>query len=180
MVTWLSDNEKYALIALEVRVNGRNPMTEFAPGYWAWTDVPLEVPPHWREWLGTVQTEAIEHSNLILLCKVSSKTPAVLDAENELLKRRVWSLYIGLLLSSTFTLDRPPILLSGARQGRRVGHPQSDLARVVGLKLDQALCQRERCNGRAGSAVRPPTRATCCIASARGTVALFSRAYSIC
>lgn len=44
------------------------------------------------------------------------QSPAVLDAENELLKRRVWSLYIGLLLSSTFTLDRPPILLSGARQ----------------------------------------------------------------
>jgi hypothetical protein len=39
----------------------------------------------------------------------------VLDAENELLRRRVWGFYIGLLLSSTFTLDRPPVMLTGTQ-----------------------------------------------------------------
>jgi hypothetical protein len=37
----------------------------------------------------------------------------VLDGENELLKRQVSGFYNGLLLSSTFTLGRPPILLTG-------------------------------------------------------------------
>jgi hypothetical protein len=116
MSPWLSDNEKYALIALEVRVDQHTPLLrEVAVGYWAWTYVPLKVPLYWREWLGTIQTEAIENSNLILLCKTLTKTSAVLDAENELLKRRVWGFYIGLLLSSTFTLDRPPVMLTGAQ-----------------------------------------------------------------
>jgi hypothetical protein len=116
MSSWLSNNEKYALIALGVGRDQRFPLQEFAAGYWAWTDVPLEVPPHWREWLGTVQTEAIERSTLFLACKMVSKTPRVLDGENELLKRQVWGFYIGLLLSSTFTLGRPPILLTGGQK----------------------------------------------------------------
>jgi hypothetical protein len=76
----------------------------------------MAVPEHWREWLGTIQTEAVERSNLTLLCKMPSKTPAVLDTESEILKRRVWGFYIGLLLSSMFTLDRPPIQLTGAQR----------------------------------------------------------------
>lgn len=116
MSGWLSDNEKYALIALEVRTDERIPLEELVPGYWAWSDLSLAVPPHWREWLGTIQTEAIEHSNLFLMCKTPSETPAVLDSENEILKRRVWGFYIGLLLSSTFTLHQPPIKLTGAQK----------------------------------------------------------------
>jgi hypothetical protein len=125
----LSDNEKYALIALEVRVDQYTPLLqEVAAGYWAWTYVPLKVPSRWREWLGTTQTEAIENSNLILLCKTPTKTPAVLDAENELLKRRVWDFYIALLLSSTFMLDRPPVMLTGAQTDGEWGiHQQSSL-----------------------------------------------------
>ncbi len=113
MSTWLSDNEKYALIALDVRVRQRIPLQQFAPGYWASTDIRLEVPLHWREWLGTIQTEALARSTLILLCKMASLTPQVLDTQNELLKRQVWGFYIGLLLSSTFTPDEPPMALTG-------------------------------------------------------------------
>ena len=129
MSGWLSDNEKYALIALEVRTDERIPLEELVPGYWAWSDLPLAVPPHWREWLGTIQTEAIEHSDLFLMCKTPSETPAVLDSENEILKRRVWGFYIGLLLSSTFTLHQPPIKLTGAQKdGERDIRQQTPLA----------------------------------------------------
>jgi hypothetical protein len=118
MSAWLSDNEKYALITLEVRVDEGIPLRDFAPGYWAWSDAPIALPGHWREWLGTIQSEAIERGDLVLLCKIASKTPTVLDTENEILKRRVWGFYVGLLLSSTFTLGHPPMQLTGAlREG---------------------------------------------------------------
>jgi hypothetical protein len=115
MATWLTESEKYALIALEVNIPEHIHFQEFEPGYWAWTDYRLEVPPHWREWLGTIQTEAIERSTLVLLCKMASKSPNVLDAEDQLLARKVWGFYIGLLLSSWFTPAHPPIRLSGSQ-----------------------------------------------------------------
>ena len=62
-------------------------LREFEPGYWASTDIRPKVPPLWREWLGKVQTEAIEHSSLVLFCKMASESPAVLDGEDELRKR---------------------------------------------------------------------------------------------
>jgi len=62
MSAWLLDNEKYALIALEVRVDQRIPLQEFAPGYWAWTDVSLEVPAHWRD--ASVQVDEVEQAAL--------------------------------------------------------------------------------------------------------------------
>jgi hypothetical protein len=89
MSAWLSDNEKYALITLEVRVDEGIPLREFAPGYWAWSDAPIALPGHWREWLGTIQSEAIERGDLVLLCKIAFKTPTVLDTEN-CTARSIW------------------------------------------------------------------------------------------
>ena len=103
MTTWLRDGEKYALIGLAVKIEHSILFREIVPGLWAWTDQRLEVPPHWREWLGSIRAGEIEGCNLVLLSKKPSATPGILDGENQLLQRRVWGFYIGLLLSSTFT-----------------------------------------------------------------------------
>jgi hypothetical protein len=58
---------------------------------------------------------------------MASKTPGTLDGENELLKRQVWGFHIGLLLSSTFTLDHPPILLTGDQKGGELDVRQQSL-----------------------------------------------------
>lgn len=116
MTAWIADAEKYALIGLAVQIEQPIPFRQIAPGLWVWTDQKLAVPDHWREWLGTIRTGEIEQCNLILLSKMQSSAPDILDAENQQLQSQVWAFYLGLFLSSTFTPAHRPIVLSGARR----------------------------------------------------------------
>ena len=117
---WLAEGEKYALVGLEVKIENPVSFRELEPGLWGWTDQRLDVPAHWREWLGSVRADQIENCNLVLLSKFPSQTSDLLDNENRLLQRRAWGFYVGLLLSSTFTPSHPPIVLTGARRNGEI------------------------------------------------------------
>jgi hypothetical protein len=117
---WIADGEKYALIGLDANVRDHLPFQELAPGFWVWTDRTFDVPPQWKEWLGSIRTEDIEGCNLVLVSKSSSQQSDVLDAENKGLKRRVWGFYLGLLLTSPFSPAREPIMLTGSRRGAEI------------------------------------------------------------
>lgn len=97
--SWIADGEKYALIGLSVKIDQHAvPFRELVPGLWAWTDQRLDLPTHWRKWLGSIRAEQIEDCNFTLLSKMPSKTPNILDAENQLLQWRAWGFYVALLL----------------------------------------------------------------------------------
>jgi hypothetical protein len=55
------------------------------------------------------------------LCKIASRTPDILDAENQIVQQRAWGFYVGLLLASTFSPGYRPILLTGSRRGAEIG-----------------------------------------------------------
>jgi hypothetical protein len=131
---WLSDGEKYALIGLEVKIENAVPFQELETGLWAWTDQSLKVPAHWREWLGSIRAAQIENCNLALLSRMPSQ-PEVLDSENQLLQRRVWGFYVGLLLSSTFTPSHPPIFLTGARRDGEIDVRQESTLDIPSLNV---------------------------------------------
>lgn len=135
MTTWLKDGEKYALIGLEVKIEQPIPFREIVPGLWAWTDQRLDVPTHWREWLGSIRAQEIKGCNLALLCKMPSATPGILDSENQLLQRQVWGFYIALLLSSIFTPSHRPIFLTGAHQGGEIDVRQESALDVPALNI---------------------------------------------
>jgi hypothetical protein len=117
---WIAEGEKYALIGLDANVRDHLPFQELAPGIWVWTDRTFDVPPQWKEWLGSIRAEEIEGCNFVLVSKLSSQRPDVLDAENERLKKRVWSFYLGLLLASPFSPAHQPIMLTGSRRGDEI------------------------------------------------------------
>jgi hypothetical protein len=79
-------------------------------------DTKFDIPPHWREWLGTIRAEEVEHCNLLLISKMASSRPSVLDHENQTLQQRVLNFYVGLLLASRFAPAHKPVMLSGARR----------------------------------------------------------------
>ena len=125
---WIADGEKYALVGLEVKLEGTPPPEQIAPNLWILTATTFDIPPQWREWLGSIRADEIAGSNLFLVSKLASATPDVLDGENQSLQQRVWYFYVGLLLSVMFSPSHKPVMLTGARRDGVIGvRQQRDL-----------------------------------------------------
>ena len=118
---WIEDGEKYALIGLNVRIDGHLPSGKIAPNLWVLADPTFNVPPHWQEWLGSIRAREVEDWNLFLLSKLASLTPDVLDAENQKLQQQVSNFYVGLLLANTFAPAHRPVMLTGSRRDGEIG-----------------------------------------------------------
>lgn len=114
--TWVDDGDKFAVVALSVKVDNPVPLQQMTPHHWAFSDQRFDMPGRWREWLGTERTKEVEGSNLFLLSKMPSQRPESLDAETDELKRRVWHFYAGLLLASPFAPAHSPVMLTGCRK----------------------------------------------------------------
>ncbi|MEA2906283.1 MAG: hypothetical protein QOI12_3670 [Alphaproteobacteria bacterium] len=114
--SWIDSGEKYAVIGLSVSLDDAVPFQRMTPHHWAFADARFDMPPHWREWLGTIRTKEVEGSSLFLLSKVQSQMPDILDGKNAGLKRRVGHFYSGLLLASPFAPAHSPVMLSGSRR----------------------------------------------------------------
>ncbi|MES1189894.1 MAG: hypothetical protein ABUS47_02320 [Steroidobacter sp.] len=119
--TWISDGEKYASICLEVKLDNNFSSIEFSLDRWALSEVSFEIPVHWKEWLGSIHSEELKASNFFLLSKLRSSTVGVLDDENQILQKRVWNFYVGLLLCSNFSPANEPVLITGSCQDGAIG-----------------------------------------------------------
>jgi hypothetical protein len=52
--SWIDDGEKYAVIALSVKLDDLVPLQQMTPHHWAFGNARFDMPAHWREWLGTI------------------------------------------------------------------------------------------------------------------------------
>lgn len=80
---WIANDEKYALVGLELKLDGAPPPQHMASGLWVLTDTTFDVPTHWREWLGSIRADQVASSNLFFVSKLRSATPSILDGENQ-------------------------------------------------------------------------------------------------
>jgi hypothetical protein len=118
---WLDEGDKYAFIGLSVKLEESIPLARLTPHHWVQADPGFAIPSHWREWLGSIRVRELESHNLFLISKMASKTPGVLDGENQLLQSDVSDFYSGLLLSSAVAPSHRPVLLTGSRQDDEIG-----------------------------------------------------------
>ena len=117
---WIDDGEKYAVIALSLKLDVPVPFQKMTPRHWAFANVRFDMPTHWREWLGAIRTQEVEHSDLFLLSKMQSQTPDVVDGETAELQRHSGHFYTGLLLASPFAPAHRPVMLAGYRQNGEI------------------------------------------------------------
>ncbi len=113
--SWLPINvgEKYGAIALDAGTDLKAPVA-LGGSYFAMPHGTFRLPPHWKEWLGTIKTRAVERAGLLLVAARPSREPDVLDADNEAVLQAVDSLYWGLLASGRVRIDGAGVRLTGA------------------------------------------------------------------
>ncbi|HEX9242548.1 MAG TPA: hypothetical protein VF875_08935 [Anaeromyxobacter sp.] len=136
----IARGEKYALIALDAGTELRDAL-DLGDGCVALPRGAFEFPPHWKEWLGTIKTEAVERASLKLIAKAPSARPGVLDAENQELQRRVSNLFWGLLAAGKVRVEGAGTLLTGSHgedglDVRQVGD-MDGVIRVYGVLDDR-------------------------------------------
>jgi hypothetical protein len=119
-VAWIASGEKYALVGLSTKFEGTVVPEKLTAHLWALGGTEFPIPTHWREWLGSIRAGEVDKCNLLLLSKLASSAPDILDAENKTLQQRVWTFYVGLLLSSTFAPVHRPVLLTGSRRDGQI------------------------------------------------------------
>jgi len=117
MIHWIEEGKKFALIGLQVATDNSVSDGPIAEGLEAYTSLKLDMPGHWREWLGTMRVEDIEASTLILVSRQKSKTPEILDAENQALGRKVGRWLTALQLACPLHSHEDPIKASGCLVG---------------------------------------------------------------
>jgi hypothetical protein len=106
-------NHKYGLIALDGAAAFEQPI-DLGNGYFALARRLVELPAHWKEWLGTVRTDRIERAGLVLLATVPTERPEDIDADNDLAGRRVDNLFWGLLAAGHLRFEGEGTRLTGA------------------------------------------------------------------
>jgi hypothetical protein len=117
---WIDNGEKYAIVALSVKTEGKIPSGIVTSNLRVLADKTFSIPQHWRQWLGSIRAEEVEGGNLFLFSKMRSSTPSVLDGESQRLQRLVGNFYVGLLLASTFAPAYRPVMITGARTEGKV------------------------------------------------------------
>ena len=66
---WISDGEKYALVAISAKLDEAIEQGQIAPNLWVLADQKFDLPSHWHDWLGSLRAEQVQDCNLFLLSK---------------------------------------------------------------------------------------------------------------
>lgn len=117
----IRDGEKFAMVALCVKTEKSLQSTCLGGKFWGLVSEHFQVPKYWKEWLGSIKSEEVESSNLLLVTKMHSESPDVIDQENKSIKHLAELFYVGLLLSSKFASAHKPVMLQGARVNGELG-----------------------------------------------------------
>lgn len=128
----IEDGEKYGIIALDAASRVSRPL-ELGNGFAVVPHGACELPSHWKEWLGSLKVRDVEGAPLLVIAKVRSFAPSVLDADGDAMLRHVDALYWSLLASGRFRIERAT-RLTGGRTGEEFGVRQnSELEHLVSV-----------------------------------------------
>lgn len=94
-----TDNEKFSLIAIDDCFSDIEEAVELADGTWVLPKMPADVGDTWAKWIGTIRLERLTDANLILVRRITSEKPEILDGEHMELYQQVFDIWNVLQLS---------------------------------------------------------------------------------
>lgn len=109
---------KYGAVALQVfPIEDDIPNEiEIGPGVWVTRMLPFGLPDHWKEWIGSLQADALKKCKLFIVCTGASRAPEILDSDNKALRDRAQGIFWGLVFSGHLASQGDPVMLTGASQ----------------------------------------------------------------
>lgn len=118
--------EKWAAVCLsQAWCEDLDEETDLGGSVWVLQKRPIGLPPHWREWMGSIRTDLLHNDNLWLVGKMASSKPETIDEETQSLSKVVSTLFLG--LHTTIPLEfEIAFILTGANIGGRLDVRQFD------------------------------------------------------
>ena len=119
--------QKFAVLAVSDCRSGPSPsiVTDLGNGYAMSRALPPKALETWATQLGSIHESELSECNLFLWATAGSDAPGILDRENNVLRRKVYQLYLGLLVAMPYLRHGRLTSLTGANA--------SDAARVRSL-----------------------------------------------
>lgn len=115
-VDGIGGGEKFALLCLSGDFKQFDDAKELSNSLLMLPRSSFRVPGHWREWLGSMNVEEIEDSDLYVLHTMPSLAPTILDNENSSLTRFLVHFYTGLQTSRKLALYNEPFIVGGGQE----------------------------------------------------------------
>jgi hypothetical protein len=81
--------------------------------------LPLAIPDHWKQWLGSLLYRDINASEFYLVVHSRADYPAALDSVNVQLQKMVYQLYTGLCIAVPYFSHGEVVSLTGGVEGHR-------------------------------------------------------------
>jgi hypothetical protein len=108
-------NHKYALLSLPDRNSSYegNDIVDLGNGYYFSRQFPFKAPVHLTQRLGELSVRSLGEANFNLIAITPSASPGVVDGETERLRKSVYRLYLGLLISVGYFGHGEALLLTG-------------------------------------------------------------------
>jgi len=124
-------NDKFAFVSI-VNVYSSlaaNAEMQLADGTWVFDRIPLRLEDPWREWVGAIRFDNLKKANVVLLRRLRSTNPEVLDAEHEELARPAILLFTLLQLSGVLEYEGAHVLKGSVSRGVSEVRQMSELPR---------------------------------------------------
>jgi hypothetical protein len=113
-----SDNEKFSLIAIDNCFSEIEEEVELADGTWVLPKMPATLDDQWVRWIGELRADSLRKADLVIVRRVTSDKPEILDGEHSELFDRVQHIFSMLQLSSIVLYDDASAVQGSMEKGR--------------------------------------------------------------
>jgi len=112
-----SDNEKFSIIAIDSCFSEIEEEVELADGTWVLPKMPATLDEQWVRWIGEMRADRLRKADLVIVRRVTSEKPGVLDGEHSDLFDRVRYIFAMLQLESIVYYDDASALQGSMEKG---------------------------------------------------------------